>query len=393
MVFFSKHKAVHGSRINRLGIVGLLSGFSLALVSSIWALYMNEFFNNISVVGLFSALLTFFSIMTFFLIVPVLEKRSKSRIFGTSILMFSIIYLIYFLTKNIYIFIIVSIFSVVVQAFRVTSFGIIIKDSSSKKSLARNEGFMFTLINISFVIGPLVAGLISEKFGINVVFLLASIFMFITFIFFKISEISDFHSCKKVHKNLWTNFYDFFSNRDRVNAYFLRGGANLWWSLIYLYIPLYLYLNGLSKAKIGLFLFFVAIPLILFEFYFGKVAGKVGFKKLFILGYIIPAIISLICFFITDIFLMMVLLVVASVGLSMLEGTAEAYFFDILKKGESSRFYAPYSTTLDLNLFIGKFLPAIGLLFLDFKYVFLIYSMFMFLLFIMSFFIKDIKEI
>jgi len=41
----------------------------------------------------------------------------------------------------------------------------------------------------------------------------------------------------------------------------------------------------------------------------------------------------------------MALLVLASIGIPMLEPTSEAYFFDILKGDEEYRFYAPYNAT------------------------------------------------
>ena len=74
----------------------------------------------------------------------------------------------------------------------------------------------------------------------------------------------------------------------------------------------------------------------------------------------------------------------------MLEPTVEAYFFKISSKEEEQRFYGPYNTRLEVFGLVGKVLPALLLLFLPFKYIFLLFSAVMFLMFLASFRTKDI---
>jgi MFS family permease len=247
-------------------------------------------------------------------------------------------------------------------------------------------------MNTAWVIGPLIAGYIASKFNIRFVFMLASIFVFIAFLVFLVSRIKDTNIKKKVDNNITKNFIDFFKDRDRVVAYMLRGGISLWWILPYLFMPLFMIRNGLNALWVGYFLFAIPIPLILFEYKFGKLASKIGFKKIFNMGYLIPCIITLICFFVTDIYVILSLLVLASVGLAMLEPTTEAYFFNILKGKQDLRFYGPYNTTININHLIAKILPATLLIFLPFKFIFLLFSLFMFLFFLLSFKVKNIIE-
>ena len=185
---------------------------------------------------------------------------------------------------------------------------------------------------------------------------------------------------------------DFFKDKNRVLAYFVGGGVNLWWALIYLFIPLYIIENQLHTIWIGYFLFAVAIPLVLFEIPFSKLAAKKGFKKIFCLGFAIAGICSLCCFFISNIYLILIVLVAGSFGMAMLEPTTEAYFFDLTKDKDEQRFYGPYNTTIDTNQFIGKILASILLIFLPFKYIFLLFSILMGIYVILSSKIKDIVE-
>ena len=130
----------------------------------------------------------------------------------------------------------------------------------------------------------------------------------------------------------------------------------------------------------------------LFEFHFSKLAGKIGFKKIFKIGFLIPALLVIICFFINNIYIILGLLVLASIGLAMLEPTTEAYFFDTIKNKDECRFYGPYNTTVEVNDFLGKILSATLLIFLPFKYIFLLFGAFMLFFVFISFKIKDIVE-
>jgi MFS family permease len=380
------------TKIGKLAIISLIAAFSFSIVETIWAIYIDSFLHNASYVGFLTAFLTLISFFSYFFFIPLIEKTNKSKIYSISLVLFAVTYVLFAINTNFYFFVLLALLVTILQTLRVTSFGIIIKDKSPEKSLSKNEGLMYTFANISWAIGPLIAGFIAEKYNMNIVFILSSIFILIALLSFKISKINDPNIKKKPDYNLLKNFIEFFKDKDRVFAYFIGGGVNLWWVLIYLYIPLFIIRSNLSEIWIGYFLFAIAIPLILFEYMFGKLAGKIGFKKVFKVGYLIPCIIALSCFFVTNIFLILGLLIFASTGLAMLESTTEAYFFDVLKKKQGSRFYGPYNTTMDVNMFIGKIIPAIALIFLPFKSIFIIFSLFMLIFFFLSCKTKEVIE-
>jgi len=173
----------------------------------------------------------------------------------------------------------------------------------------------------------------------------------------------------------------------------LGGGVNLWWVLIYLFIPLMIIRSHLSELWVGYFLFGIAVPLILFEYVFAKWAGKHGFKKMFKVGYLIVSVMAFSCFFVSNIYIILSLLILASIGMAMLESTTESYFLDILNKRDKCRFYGPYNTAINSGQLIGKIFGSVLLIFLPFKFLFLLFGGFMFLLFLTSFKVKDIIEV
>jgi MFS-type transporter involved in bile tolerance (Atg22 family) len=139
-------------------------------------------------------------------------------------------------------------------------------------------------------------------------------------------------------------------------------------------MPLYIIRNGLSDLFIGYFLFAVAVPTILFTYYFSNLAGKVGFKKIFRIGFMIPAALAFVAFFTSNVYVVLVLMALGSMGMAMLEATSEAYFFDVIRKKDESRFYGPYNTTIDVNHFISRVITSVILIFLPFEFIFLFFG-------------------
>jgi len=391
-LFFRRQKGVALTAIADLSIVAAIAGLSFSFIDTIWAVYIDSFVNSIVLVGFISGFLTLVSFISFFFVIPVIEKYSKSKLFSYSLILFALSYLLFSWITNFYLFIALSFFVSILFSLRVICFGIIVKDKSSERHLSRDEGLAYTFFNMAWLIGPLIAGYFSAAYGIRSVFILAAAFVFLAFVFFRVSKIKDVNIDKKFHKNVLKNFIEFFKNKDRTYAYIIGGGVNLWWVLIYLFMPLYIIREGLGIRWVGYFLFAVAVPLVLLEYPFSKFAGKIGFKKIFKIGFFVPFFFSFLCFLVGDIYLIMFFLVLSSIGLAMLGATTEAYFFDTLRGKQELRFYGPYNTTIDASQFIGKILSSLFLLILPFNFLFLLYGIFMLILFLLSFKIKNIVE-
>jgi len=396
------------TKIAKLALVGFLTAFAASLVDTIWAVYMQGSFEKvvssstaIILVGFFSAFLSIIAFFSFFFSVPFIERNNKSRLFSLSLIFYMILYLLFAINNSPYVFAILAIGSTILTALRVTSFGIIVRDKSKQTELSRNEGVMYTLMNVAWVIGPLLAGIISQFFGVSFIFIISVIFTGLALVSFNFSKIKDPNLRKKVDKHLVKNFKEFFKNKNRVMAYILGGGISFWWALIYLFIPMFITNSKLPIEWVGFFMFAVAVPLILFEYVFSKLAGKVGFKKMFKIGFFILFLAALFCFFISDlssvfgiknIYVILGILALASVGAAMCEPTAEAYFFDILKGKEELHFYGPYNTNLNTSRLIAYAIPSFILIFFPFKFVFLFFAVIMIAYFFLSFKLKEVIE-
>lgn len=393
-IFFREQKGVRElTGIAKLAFVSLFTGLAFSVVSTIWAVYLNSFVDSIALVGFVSSLLSLLSFLSFLYFIPIVEKREKSKLFAISVLLIAICYLLFAVdASKFWMFLVIAIVYMCAMSLRIMSIGIMIRDQSSSKQVSRNEGLVYTSVNIAWLIGPLIAGIVAVELGIGTVFTLAAIFLLISLFLFKFAKVKDGKTKKKVDGGMLKNFTDFFKKKDRIRSYILGGGVGLWWTLIFIYMPLYIIKSNLNDLWIGYFLFGTTIPLVLLEYYFGKLTGKIGFRKIFKIGFLIPAVLAFACFFVSNIYAILLLLSLASIGLAMVEPTTEAHFFDILKGNEKLRFYGVYSTRLDVNNFASKILASSLLLLLPFKFVFLLYSVFMLVLFLISFKVKNVVE-
>ncbi len=391
-ILIKKGPALAFSGMAKLGLVAFIVSFSSALTNTVWAVYIKGFVGSEVYVGVVSAFLTLIAFASYFFFIPVVEKYDKSKIFYYALALAIPFYALMFFAKNIYMFLAISFFITVLFTLRITSFGIIVKDRSKKGQLSGNEGFLYSFMNLSWVIAPLIGGYLASSLGSRYVFLFASLFLLFGLVTFKAVKIRDSRVKKNIDSNIKKNFMEFFKDRDRFFAYVLGAGVVMWFTLIYLFMPLYIIKSGLDELWIGYFLFAISVPLIFTEYKFSKMASKFGFKKLFMTGFMFAGLIAIACFYAPNIYWIMVLLVISSFGMAMVEPTVEAYFFDVLKKGESSRFYGPYNTRADVGGLIARVLATILLVFLPFEYLFLLFAAFMFAMLFFVWRMRDIVE-
>ena len=387
--FFGGKRMIENRKISTLTFLGVIVSLAMSFVDTIWSLYIDSFVHSAFLVGLVSSLTTAIYFVSYFFVIPLVERKEKIKLYTFSLLIFALTYFLFSIFSSFALLILLCFVLSFFGSLMITSFGILVKDFSKNRNLAKNEGILYSLRNVAWVVGPLIAGFLLSSYGFKLVFFISALIFALGFLVVRSSRLRNKDIKKKVDKNLIRNFFDFFKNKNRVFAYLLSGGVSVWWSLIYVFIPVYIVERGLADLVVGYFLFAVALPLVFTEFYFSKLASKKGFRKLFKRGYLIVVFASLICFFVSNIYLMLLVLVLGSFGMGMLESTTEAYFFDILNEKQHLRFYGPFNTA-DSSLSLIARLSASAILFLfPFKYVFLLFGLFMLFYFILSFFIKE----
>ncbi len=378
--------------IKELVFVTLLSSLAFSVSDSFWAVYLEKFIPSLWKVGLFTGLMALLSFLSFFLFIPLIEKYDKGKILIYSLLGLAITNLLFFFSKTIAFLTFLSILWIFFINLKTNSFGILMKDTSKKKKLSGNVGLVYSVAAAMWIIGPLIAGFLAERFEVKYLFLPSAAILLICYLYAYSKSLRDSNNKKKVDTNFKSNFISFFKDKNRLKAYILGSSITFWYSLVYIYMPIKIVSWGFSYSFLGIFLFLIALPITLIDYPSGILAGKIGYKKLFKLGFLITSIATFLCFFTANYYLILILLIVASIGIGLTESTTESYFLEIVNKKQELRYYGPYNTAIDIGSFSGKIFPALALLFFAEHYIFLVFAIGMLAMFILSYSIKDLKK-
>ncbi|MCA9459693.1 MAG: MFS transporter [Nanoarchaeota archaeon] len=367
-----------------LSLVKFFFALALALLNTIWAVYMKSFNISDSTIGFINALIVILSTFFVFFCVNIIEKFSEKKSFIiSSILNMIFLFLIAYFT-NLYIFIFLGIAVTLSGVLRENSFNIIFRDNSKNKELNSDEAILSVVGNIAWFLGPILTGFLLLEYSFGLIFNIAAFLIFISLLlFFKIhpKEKKPLIYEKKSFKFLIKKFI---KTKNISLPYLMSAGISFWWSFIFIYMPLFILEADIGPEYIGIFIGLTQLPLILFEYYAGKKSSSDGFKKFFTIGFLGLSIITLICFFITDIYLIMILLIFASFFMALIEPLRYSYIFSQISKKNEDDIIPLFSTSISFGSFTGKVLIAIGLLYFSSSFSFIILSIICFIFFLLA---------
>ena len=104
-----RHGNIVFTKMARLAIVLFILSLAFSFTDTIWSIYLDSFVHSISIVGFISAFLAIISFVAFFLITPVIEKQSKTKLFSFSLFLFFIAYVLFAININFYFVVILSV--------------------------------------------------------------------------------------------------------------------------------------------------------------------------------------------------------------------------------------------------------------------------------------------
>ncbi|MCW8965262.1 MAG: MFS transporter, partial [Candidatus Pacearchaeota archaeon] len=215
MKFFNNYlKKKEGKKIYLIAVIGVFTGLSLSFIDTVWALYIDSFVESAFWVGLITALITAITFLSYFFVIPLVERKDKVRLYSLSLGVAFLSYVLFAFTSSLILLILILIPSAFFSALRITSFGLVVKDSSCSKNLSKNLGLLYALENVSWVIGPLVAGYILSAYGFSVVFFIAALILLFVFSILNLSKIKDVEVKKRVDGHFLKNFFYFFKKKD-----------------------------------------------------------------------------------------------------------------------------------------------------------------------------------
>jgi len=365
------------SKINRMYILSFLFSLHIALAAYANSTFLTKIISE-KYVGL---LYTVASIVTIILL-----SRSSSilqwvgnRVFMISFLFTNMISLSgMILSNNPYIIGISFILFLATNSLMFLSLDIFIEHFQNPTKIGRARGLYLTIINIAWMMSPLITSyLIIKEGGYRSIYILSFIATFVMTVGLLLSVRTFKDAIYK--KTPFLETYKFLKTNPHMLAInminFILQFFYVW---MVIYVPIYLLKNiGLGWEQLGIIFTIMLVPFVLISLPIGILIDKykVSRRLLLSIGFIIMAVSTFLISVIETktIILWAIVLFSTRVGASIIESTTEIYFFTHTKEEDSSLL----SIFRDMNPVAGIIAPlfaTIIFLFLPFKYLFIVLS-------------------
>ena len=363
-------KVYNFSKINELLISCFVVSFSFAFLDFVGVLYLSHFGFKDIIIGYILVGFSIFSIVLNLVISPFLERFDEYKLYLSSLYILGLLYLlVFFFSDNYILYLLIASLSIFTATLNDNSFGIVFRDISPKKSFEKNESLLYGVSNIAWFISPLVGGLILENYGFKIVFLIISLIFFFGAILSSFFKIKDFKKREKLDINFLLNIKDYFKNKEISKAYLYCFVTSFHYSFIFVYVVLEIEKNyGIFYS--GLFFALTQLPLIFIQVKMNYFLKKFNIKNLIKYNLLLLSVVYILCFFINDFFIKIIVLLFSALSLSFLEPLRETYFFENTNKLDEEKFYPIFLTAFSIGGILSKIIISTILIFLSLNYIF-----------------------
>ena len=249
-------------------------------------------------------------------------------------------------------FIIFGLLLSMVATIRTNGFDLMMKHVGEKHNVDV-ESNLYSLLNIAWLIGPLLCIPLLIFFEYHTVFILSGACILAAALFKPVdTHKPDTHSIKLTtfFKRYWV-------------PYALTIAIEAWWALIYLFVPLQIIRAGYPEWSVAAYLAIVIVPLPIIEFFSKRFTHHYGFKLQYITGFLGLFIITLTIPHVSfTIFIILTL--IGTMFLGLIEPLQDSYFFHIVRKQDETRAVPLYGSSFEMGSIVGRGLLAFCLLFL-----------------------------
>jgi MFS family permease len=257
-------------------------------------LYLKQFLGKAELVGLIAALASFAG-LAFSLPVGVLsDEIGRKRLLIASFLLISGVLFAFFRNTSLYALIGLQIaFGIAVAPAWVISEAVI-KDISPIGRRGEYRSFYGTFANAGIFIGPLIGGLLAERFEIRTPYIFSALLLLASLLLVIKLKDNNRDSGRNSTRNrmgkddLVVLLKEFKQRRELKVLALCTVSLFFWYSAKWVFGPLFLRDLGYNPFIIGLWLGISAAPFLLFQIPLGKLGDRIGKTKIFVYLFGIP---------------------------------------------------------------------------------------------------------
>lgn len=211
---------------------------------------------------------------------------------------------------------------------------VFIESCSLDRTTGKTRGIYFTVLNLGWVISPLLAGYLIGNNNYRLAFLVAGLLLMpiIFTLLTKKKQLKD--HCEYEHHNISYVFKKFLRNKDLKGIFFIAFLLHFFFTVMTIYMPIYLNQHlGFSWPTIGIMFTFMLLPFVLLELPAGVAADKYfGEKEILIVGFLILIASCALFFFTksTSVIVWALILFLSRCGAALIQIMRETYFFKVV---------------------------------------------------------------
>lgn len=281
--------------------------------------------------------------------------------------------------KTAWLVVLIFIFNFAIFTLLKLNFDIFIEHFSSDNKTGGIRGAFLTIVNLGWVISPIMVGAILTNSDFWKVYLISGLLLFpvMAIIFFNLKNVPD---ARYDHPPFWTTLKQVWGNKNIYKIFIANLFLSFFFAWMVIYMPIYLNQHiGMAWDKIGIIFTIMLLPFVLFELPVGKMADKwFGEKEFLSLGFIITGLATVVIAFIssTSIVVWATVLFLTRTGASLIEITSESYFFKQIND-TNVNIISFFRNTRPLAYIIAPLVATAFLQFFAYQYLFVVLGVIM----------------
>lgn len=362
-------------KLDVLGFISFLFGFSQALLIYVLSDYFKEAFgnDNVSIFYFISYVIALIGLLNMYKLIKWLGKTTV--LFLLFFLQVCFVTFLIFIEPSVAGAILLMMYIIFSYLSWVT-LDIILEDYSEDRKSGRIRGLHLTILNAGFIFGPFLSTQLLQKYGFDGLFFVS---MLINMFMFLVGLVGLRDVNYKFVQNLTIRdlMKKIFVNADLMKIYFISLALEFFYALMIVYTPLYLLNLGMSWSKIGVAFTVMLVPFVILEYPVGFFADKkFGEKEMLIGGLLIMAISTGSIYFIsgTSVFVWSLILLITRAGAALIEILRDSYFYKKID-GRDVDIISFFRTTRSVAYILATAISAFTLLVFSVKSIFLIVSL------------------
>lgn len=208
---------------------------------------------------------------------------------------------------------------------------LLITEYGNTNEIGNTRGTYLTIVNIAWMLTPLLASKIAVLYGFSKLFGIVIVFFVLVAIGVWFG-LYNYKESKHTHTSLLRLLKNIRKHREIKSITLINFILQFFYALMIMYTPFYLKnIGGFDTTTIGIILTIMLVPFVLFDKIAGRWADKWkhGEKKLLAIGFIIMSLATVVFGFTTgaSFLLYALILFCTRVGASIVEVASESYFF------------------------------------------------------------------